>query len=125
MNRIPCLLLVFALVLAAAPDANVTGKWSGTFVMTQSDGQTKDSTALLILKQTGLEISGTVGPHEGEQHAITKGRIEGEKITLESADGGMSITFNLSLAGERITGDVSAVGDGRTLKAKLDVTRVK
>jgi len=46
---------------------------------------------LLILKHTGSEVTGTVGPHDGEQHAITKGKIEGDKITLESADGGMAL----------------------------------
>jgi hypothetical protein len=78
-----------------------------------------------MLKQTGTEIAGTVGPNDGEQHTITKGRIEGDKITLESADGEATIKFDLMLAEDRITGDVNAIGEGRSLKAKLDVTRAK
>jgi len=119
------LLLLAALAGSALADANVTGKWSGSFSLAAEGGQTKDATALLVLKQTGTEITGTVGPSEDEQHAITKGRIEGDKITLESADGGVSIRFDLILAGDRITGDVNAAGEGRTLKAKLDVVRAK
>jgi len=118
-------LLMSALALAAAPDTNITGNWSGTFVVTDPSGQTKDSTALLMLKQTGSEITGSVGPNEGEQHTITKGKIEGDKITLESADGQMTIKFELALVGDRITGDASAARDGQAMKAKLDVTRAK
>src|SRR5215208_7178309 len=91
-----------ALALAAAPDTNVTGNWSGTFVMIDPGGETKDSTALLVLKQTGSEISGTVGPNADERHVISKGKIEGDKITIESADGKMTISFNLALVGDRI-----------------------
>jgi hypothetical protein len=120
-----CFLLLAAFAGGAAADVNVTGKWSGSFNVVAENGQTKDVTALLVLKQTGSEITGTVGPNEDEQHAITKGKIEGDKITLESAEGGISMKFDLVLAGDRITGDVNAAGEGRTLKAKLDVVRAK
>ena len=120
-----CIFVLGALALVAAVEPNVTGKWTGSFNVIGSDGQTKDSTALLVLKQAGTEITGTVGPNENEQHAITKGRIEGNKIVLESADGELSLKFDLTLAEDRITGDVNAVGEGRTLKAKLDVTRAR
>jgi hypothetical protein len=125
MRTILGILLLGVVALVAAPDTNITGTWTGSFKMTNSEGQTKDGTALLLLKQTGAEITGTVGPDEGEQHAITKGRIEGDKISLESTDGGVTIKFELALAGDRITGDVNAAGEGRTMKAKLDVTRTK
>ena len=118
-------ILIGALALVAAPEINVTGKWSGTAKITDSDGQTKDSPALLLLKQNGSEISGTVRPHEGEQHAITKGKIEGDKITILMEDEGRTIKFDLVLASDRLTGDVNIVLDGQTSKAKLDVTRAK
>jgi hypothetical protein len=121
------LFLLFMAILAgiAVADVNVTGKWTGSFNMTGPDGQTKDGTAVLVLKQTGTEITGTVGPDDGEQHQITKGKIEGEKMTLESADGGITIKFDLAVAGDRITGDVNAAGEGRTMKANIEVTRAK
>ena len=55
----------------AAIEPNVTGKWTGSLTVNGPDGQTKDSTALLVLKQAGTEITGTVGPNEDERHAIT------------------------------------------------------
>src|SRR5215471_12225495 len=124
MRTLLCFLVLAALGFAVA-DVDVTGKWSGSFNAVGPDGQTKNSTAVLELKQNGSEITGTVGPNEGEQHEITKGKIEGEKITLESTDGGLAIKFDLTLAGDRMTGEANAVGEGRILKAKIDVKRAK
>ena len=119
------MLILAALWAATAAAADVTGKWSGTFKATNQDGQTQDGTAVLILKQTGSDITGSIGPDEGEQHAVTKGKIEGDKITLECADGGLVIKLDLVLAGDRIAGDVSATGEGRSMKAKIDVAKAK
>jgi hypothetical protein len=125
MRTIFSIMLLGVIALVAAPDSNVSGKWSGSFNLTRPDGETKDSTAVLLLKQTGTEISGSVGPNEEEQHAITKGSIAGDKITLEAADEGRVIRFDLVLAGDRITGEANMTNEGQTTKAKLDVTRVK
>ena len=125
MRIILCFLVLAAFAGFAVADVNVTGKWSGSFISIGPDGQTKDSTAVLVLKQNGSEITGTVGPNEGQQHEITKGKIEGDKITLEAADGARAIKLDLALDGDRITGEVNAVGEGGTLKAKIDVKRAK
>jgi hypothetical protein len=124
MRTVLCILLLGAMALVAAPDTNITGKWSGSFVITR-DGETKDTTAVLVLKQNGSEVTGTVGPNEEEQHAITKGTIEGDKITLTADHEGMVIKFDLVLAADRITGDVNMARDAETAKAKIDVTRAK
>ena len=122
MRRIASLLTLAALWVAAAAGADVSGKWMGTFKATAPDGQTREATAVLILKQTGGSITGTAGPGENEQHAIAKGQIEGDKITLETDDG---VKLDLVLAGERIAGDVTITRDNGTMKAKLDVGRAK
>jgi hypothetical protein len=115
-------LTLAALWVAAAAAADVSGKWTGTFKATAPDGQTREGTAVLVLKQTGDAITGSAGPDESEQHALAKGRIEGDKITLETDDG---VKLDLVLAGERISGDVTITRDNGTMKAKLDVGRAK
>jgi hypothetical protein len=125
MRTIFCILLLGAIALVAAPDTDITGKWSGSFHMTRPNGETKDSTAVLMLKQMGTEISGSVGPNEEEQHPVTKGKIEGNKITLTAEDEGRSIQFDLVLAADRITGEAHMNHDGETMNAKLDVSRAK
>jgi hypothetical protein len=124
MRTFLCLLLVAAFAGIAVADVNVTGKWSGNFKIS-GDGDGKDSTAVFLLKQSGSEITGSLGPNEGEQHQITKGQIDGDKITLEVAEGSLVIKLDLVLAEDRITGDVNAAGEGRTMKGKIDVKREK
>jgi len=80
---------------------------------------------VLVLKQSGSDITGTVGPNEDEQFPIQKGKIDGDKITLEADDKGRTMTFNLVLAADRITGEAQMSRDGQTMKAKIDVARAK
>jgi hypothetical protein len=122
--RILLSILVTA-ALAVAADVDVTGKWAGTFHMTGPNGETSDSTAVLVLKQTGTEITGTVGPSAEDQNPIQKGKIEGNKLTLDAEHHGRLIKFDLVVAADRIAGDASMSADGQTAKAKLDVTRTK
>lgn len=110
----------------AAADVNATGNWSGTFNVTRSNGERSDSTAFLKLKQTGSEITGTVGPNELEQFAIQKGKLDGDKITLEAVDpNGHKIKFDLKVHGDRITGEANMSDANDSAKATLDVKRVK
>jgi hypothetical protein len=118
-------ILLLCVAALAVPEADVTGTWSGSFNMTGPDGQTRNSSALLILKQSGAAISGTVGPHENERLEITRGTIEGDKIKLAVEQDGRTLKFDLVLAAGRITGSVEMGREGRTLTAKIDVTRAK
>jgi hypothetical protein len=125
MRRMTRIFMLAALCVMAAAAADITGKWTGTFALTRPDGETRDTTALLVLKQTGSEVTGTVGPNEGEQHAITKGSIEGDKIALLVEGDGRVIKFDLVLASDKISGNVDIGMQGQTAKAKIDVTRAK
>jgi hypothetical protein len=125
MRALLCTLLAGAFALVAAADTNVTGKWSGSFNVIDGGGQVNGSTAVLILNQSGAEITGSVGPNEGEQHAIKKGRIEGEKITLLVEDEGRTINLDLVLVADRMQGEVNMTHNGQTAKAKIEVTRAK
>jgi len=77
-------LAVLGLLLAfvAAPPANVKGKWEGKVTAQRDDGSTNEDGALLILDQKDGMVTGTVGGAEDDQHPITKGTIEGNKITI-------------------------------------------
>ena len=124
MRTFLCFLVLAVLAVAAVADVDVSGKWSGTFNMTGPDGD-KDGTAILNLKQSGSDISGSVGPSEDEQFPIQKGKIEGDKISLEADHGGHTMKIDLVLADNRITGEAQMEAEGQTLKAKIDVSRAK
>jgi hypothetical protein len=125
MRTILAILALGAIALIVAAEPNVTGKWSGTFHSTSPEGEARESTALLILQQTGAEITGSFGPSESEQMPVSKGKIEGDKVTPSAASEGRTVTFDLVLTGDRLKGDVNMAHGDQVAKAKIDVTRSK
>ena len=77
MRKWLCFLALAALTLNAA---EVTGKWSGSFDITNSAGETKDDNAWIELKETGGAVTGTAGPDIDKQWEIRKGKLEGQKL---------------------------------------------
>jgi hypothetical protein len=104
---------------------SVTGKWSGSASYATGDGQTRESSAFLELKQEATALSGRAGSDEGRAEPIQKGKIEGSKITFELMAGETPIVFNLVLEGDRIKGEATASRGGLELKGKVDLARVK
>lgn len=114
-----------AIALALPADTDVSGKWTGTMTRTGPEGG-DSSPALLILKQTGGDITGSAGPNDGEQFPLKKGVITGNKVTLEiEPRENQSIKLELVLAGEKMTGDITMSRDGESRTGKLEVARAK
>jgi hypothetical protein len=129
MKKILVGIFVLAAACSVAPAATgVTGKWTGNFTIAASShgGPESPVAAVLTLQQDGANITGTAGAAVGPQHAISKGKIDGSKVTLEVQEGAMTVKFDLVLAGDRMTGEVNMTGgQGPSGKAVLDVTRAK
>ena len=126
MKALLCLIALAVFALAAPPDLDLTGKWTGSFNMSSPDGEQHDSGIVMVLKQTGAELTGTAGPEEGEQYPITNGKVDGGKITLEVQRGeGHVIKFELAIAGDRMKGGANMSANGETRTAKVDVGRAK
>ncbi len=122
MRKLLCSLLFSALALGAA---DLTGKWSGSFDITNSDGETKADTAYMSLKQDAGEVTGTAGPNAEKQWTIQKGKLEGQKLTFEvrMEDGGL-LVFDLTFDGSSIQGDVKGTGSGgEQMSAKTNLKR--
>jgi hypothetical protein len=89
--------LGLAVALAAAP-ANVTGTWEGTLTAQRGDGSTREDKALLILTQKDGTVTGTIGGGEDDQHPITTGTVDGNKVTLAATtDGGREFHIELTV----------------------------
>ena len=95
--------------LTAAP-ADLTGKWEGQLTATRSDGSTHEDTVLLILNQKDSAITGTIGGSETDQHPISSGTIDGDKvvITAKHATNGREYRLELKLQNEELNGTVTA-----------------
>jgi hypothetical protein len=103
-----------AVVLVSAPPAlarqntapDLSGTWTGKFGITNASE--KEETAYLILKQTGSDLSGSVGPTAERQQAINKGKVtttaEGTTLTFDTGRRGHVITFELKLVDGRLKG---------------------
>jgi opacity protein-like surface antigen len=117
-----CILLLAAMTLSAA---DITGKWSGSFTGTNAEGESHQSTAFVVFKQSGTEITGTAGPDENQQFPITRGKIDGNKITFEVQSDGPLYKLDLTLAGDHIKGEATVEQEGHVATGKVDMTRVK
>ena len=115
--------LFLAPALMAADD--LTGKWSGSFVITLSDGDKKDSTAFMDIKQKGAEITGTAGENPNKQWAIQKGKVEGNKVTFEVQTDEPLVKFELTLVDGHLKGEAKAEHEGKSMKAVVDLQRQK
>jgi hypothetical protein len=98
--------------VAAAP-ADVSGKWEGKLTM-ERDGEQREDSALLILTQKGQTITGTVGGNDSDQHPITSGTIDGDKIVLvaKNANNDREYRIELTVAGDELKGTIAS-GDRR------------
>jgi hypothetical protein len=104
------------LAMVSAAPADLTGKWEGKISGQRQDGTAVEDPVLLILKQTDTKISGSVGEHEADQHPITAGTIEGNKVSLIAKhENGREYHLELTLADDQLTGTVTS-GD---LKVQL------
>ena len=113
-------LLLFIFTLAGT---ELTGKWTGSFDVTGPDGETKKDHAFMNLKQNGDELTGTAGPSEERQWPISKGKIEGDKVTFEVQTDEPLLKFDLRLIDGHLKGEARGEKDGKTMKAALDLTR--
>ena len=105
------LTLIVGLLLAGVPSAHqvdVTGKWEGIVTGTREDGTTDTDRALVILEQKEGVITGTLGGSEDDQHAITSGTIEGDKVVLAAkhTSNGREIRVELTVTGDEMKGTV-------------------
>ena len=116
-------------MVRAAED--LSGKWSGKFIIT-IEGQTRDDVAYAVLKHTGAEFGGTIGPDAGEQWPISKAKVtdtkDGVTMTFEvvhpSGDG--TAQFELALVKGHLQGKAKMSGNGgQSMTADIDLERVK
>jgi hypothetical protein len=116
--------------LARQGDApTLTGTWTGTFIPTVGGQQGPVDSAHMVLKQTGVDVTGTAGPNADTQFEIQKGKVattrEGTTFTFDLSTGGPLIKFDLKLVAGRLKGGAKAEADGQTMTAVIDVGRAK
>ena len=114
---------VLSMALAIAVPADVTGRWAGTLTAERPDGSTHQDSVLLILEQKGSSLTGTIGGHENDRHPITKGTIDGNRVSIQatSANGERQFQLELTLDADEMKGTLTS-GER---KAQIAVKRSK
>ena len=118
-------LALIVLLAGAAIAGELTGKWSGSFAMVRPDGSAgEDGGALMDLKLAGKVVTGTAGPDESRQMAISNGKLEGKKLTFEVLqENGPTLKFDLTFDGETIKGSANGERGDQRMSAKVDLKR--
>jgi hypothetical protein len=120
MKTVLCSLFLIASNLSAA---DLTGKWSGTYDVAISDGDTMKGHVYMVLTQNGSDLTGTIGPDQQQQSQITKGKVEGDRITFESQTEGPLMRFELRLEDDHIRGEGTGDQQGTKIRAKIELAR--
>src|SRR5262245_56672197 len=103
----------------ASATADVSGKWSGTFA-----DESATAPLFLILQQDGTKLTGTGGPTESRQSPVLNGMIEGDVITFQIIAGPSTLTFDLRIKGEEVTGTVEVKREGQPVRVgKVSIKR--
>lgn len=118
---------LFACLAASLMAADLSGKWAGTVAVEDpSDGSTINTEVRAELRQTVDAVAGTIGRKEDhELESIQKGKLEGNRLTFEvsSAEANGLVKFTLTLAGDRLDGEMSGAMEGTPLTGKVHLIR--
>ena len=114
-------LLLFASAAANAGAADVTGRWKVTISL-----GVETITGVALLKQTGDEVTGSIGADERNQHPLD-GVVKGNRITLATHPRpGRTVAFDkcdLNVDGEKMRGTTERKGSSD--KGTIEFVRMK
>ena len=119
--RLLTILLFVGILNARAGSADVSGKWSGILHLVAPDVGAWDQTAVLILKQSGDDVTGTIGESEEQRLPLKKGRMSGDVLTIEMETN--PVAFSLKMEGNKLRGDILDARDHTTILGHADLTR--
>ena len=115
------ILACLGILSSVALGADVTGEWFGVFHVVTPDGGKRDDKAVLILKQQGDEVTGSLGETEEKQFPFKKGKMNGNMLTIEMD--GNPVLFTLKLDGNKLTGELRDPQTPSKILGQVDLTR--
>lgn len=106
-------LLVISSIVAEAWQTvapNLTGTWTGKSFIAKESGPPGEEGLYAVLRQTGTDVTGTVGPSAERQQDISKGKVattkDGTTLTFDTGRAGHVIHFELKLVDGKLKGPV-------------------
>jgi len=120
-------ILPITLLALTASAANLAGKWSGIIEIDDSGGKIETPVELYLEQKAGA-LSGKIGrSNNPESVEIRNAKVDGDKLTFDtsSTEASASMTFTLTIQGERMQGEMRGVAQGNEIVAKVSFSRVK
>ena len=120
-------ILPITLLVLTASAANLSGKWTGVIEVNDSGGKIETPVELYLEQKAGT-LSGKIGrTNNPESVEIRNAKVEGDKLTFDSSsiEASASMTFTLTIQGERMQGEMRGVAQGNEIVAKVTFSRVK
>jgi len=107
--------------------ADISGKWSGSIEVADTDGGSSITTPVRAeFEQKANLFSGKIGRKEDERsESIRNGKVEGSKISFEvsSPETLSSMKFNLTLQDDRLEGEMKGMVDSGEIVGKVRLIR--
>ena len=125
-HQLLALFLVLTLVLAANSD--ISGTWTGTVTINDTDGTKIETAVELSLDLKDGVVSGKIGrEHDPEKVEIRNAKAEGDTLTFEatSQETSSSMRFSLKIQGRQMQGDMKGSADGNDIVAKVSFSKAK
>jgi hypothetical protein len=120
MKLLPALLSALLLLSMAALAADITGNWEVTISATAPDGTTNSDSGIASLQQNGNVVTGSVGQDEARLTPISEGAVKDDKITFKASPRPeRTMTFELTIKGEKLVGIVTRTGDSRVANVEF------
>jgi hypothetical protein len=113
-------LMFLAAVLYAG---DVSGKWVGTSEFTNRGGEVRSGPILMTLKQSGEEVTGTVGPTAERQNEIRSGKVSGDRLTLELTDAGGKVVVEMTVGEGSLKGEAKMHREYGVITMKMELKR--
>jgi hypothetical protein len=117
------LLLTSLLLTLSISAADVSGKWTGTFIDTLE--ASNKSGMVLILTQHGSTLTGTTGPNSKEQRAIGNGKVDGNNISFVVRSEEVTVHVSLQLADNHLKGQANTEIRGQVHSGTIDLIRTE
>jgi hypothetical protein len=115
------------LAASALAGTDVSGRWTGTAVVTVDGNDPQNYSLHLQLTQKGQLVSGTISREDGERIPIEQGACQGTKLSFRVVppETMEPITFELEINGDRLEGVLKGTAEDNSLNGKVTLTRVK
>ena len=124
MRKLNTVIGLIALLGGSLFAGDATGKWSGTFTASAPNGEKNEGPALVILKQSGAQVTGTAGPNAERQSEIREGKVDGDSVNFKVPIDDAIAVVQLRMDGDQMTGQLTVETPDGKVTGKIALKRV-